>query len=93
MKQVLVDSNVILDIVTLDPYWYEWSLTQLVDLAEQHVLVINPIIYAEISVEFATIEEVETMLNKVLFLKAPLSWNAAFLAGKIYKQYKKKGLH
>ena len=91
LKKVLVDSNVLLDILTEDPMWYEWSATQLEQLAEQHILAINPIIYAEISIGFNMIEDLEDSLPETQFLRLQLPWEAAFLAGKAFMQYKKKG--
>jgi len=55
MKEILVDSNIILDIVTEDPNWFEWSSDQLTEYAERTKLNINPIIYAEISIGFQKI--------------------------------------
>ena len=57
MGDVLVDSNVILDVTTEDPRWYTWSSRQLEGLAERHTLVINSVIYAEVSVGFERIEQ------------------------------------
>ena len=53
----LVDSNVILDIFTEDPKWFEWSSQKLAECAEKDTLIINPIIYAEVSIRFEQIEE------------------------------------
>lgn len=88
MSYVLVDSNVILDIVTEDPHWCEWSLRTLGDLAENHYLAINPIIYAEISVGFNNIETLENALT--LFKKISIPYEACFLAGKAFKKYRTK---
>ena len=57
MTEILVDSNVILDVLTEDPQWFEWSAQMLTDYANQGNLVINPIIYAEISIGFNQPEE------------------------------------
>src|SRR5690606_33592965 len=55
-RGVLVDSNVLLDIFTEDPTWYDWSAAALAEQAETTVLFVNPLVYAEVSVRFATIE-------------------------------------
>ncbi len=60
--ELLVDSNVILDIVTKDPKWFQWSSAALTYYADHHKLVINPIIYAEVSVGFKKIEDVDGVL-------------------------------
>jgi predicted nucleic acid-binding protein len=88
---VLVDSNVLLDIFTVDPQWYEWSASALATVAEQSVLVVNPIIYAEISVRFDTIEELEDALPASEFRRDPLPWESGFLTGKIFVEYRRRG--
>jgi predicted nucleic acid-binding protein len=89
--EILVDSNVILDIVTEDKTWFQWSSELLARYAETHLLVINPIIYAEVSIGFDRIEEVETILSPTYFRRDPLPWEAAFLAGKCFLAYRRKG--
>ena len=88
---VIVDSNVILDVVTEDPRWFEWSSTRLAELAENVALVINPIIYAEISIRFDRIEDLDDAVPPAHFRRDPLPWGAAFLAGKAFVQYRKRG--
>ena len=88
---ILVDSNVILDIVTEDRKWFQWSSDTLTQYAETHILVINPIIYAEVSIGFHRIEDVELALPQSFFKRDPLPWEAAFLAGKCFLAYRKKG--
>ena len=91
MKGVLVDSCVILDIVTEDPKWLEWSAKALEKYANQVTLFINPIIYSEVSIGFQKIEELETVLPHAIFKRIPLPWEAAFLAGKAFYQYRQSG--
>ena len=91
MGAVLVDSNVILDVLTEDPRWLAWSAEALSQAAETDVLVINPIIYAEISVRFERIEELEEALPVALFRREPLPWEAGFLAGKCFLAYRRLG--
>lgn len=91
MKGVLVDSNVIIDILTEDPQWYAWSSKQLELLADTHVLYINQIIYSEISISFKKIEELESVLPQQILKRCNLPWEAAFLAGKAFLNYRKKG--
>lgn len=87
---ILVDSNVILDIVTEDRKWFQWSSDTLARYAETHILVINPIIYAEVSIGFKRIEDVEVVLTPSFFRRDPLPWEAAFLAGKCFLTYRKR---
>ncbi len=91
MSRVLVDSNVLLDVLTRDPTWIEWSAGALASIAEAHTLVINPIIYSEVSVGFHRIEEVDAQLPANVFRREPLPWSAGFLAGKAFMRYRRKG--
>jgi predicted nucleic acid-binding protein len=91
MSRVLVDSNVLLDIFTEDPVWFDWSSEALAELAEASILVVNPIIYAEVSVRFDTIEELDQAVPSDRFEREPLPWEAGFLAGKSYTAYRRRG--
>jgi len=88
---ILVDSNVILDIVTEDKKWFLWSSQALAKYAETHTLVINPIIYAEVSVGFDRIEDVEEVLPSAFFLRDPIPWETAFLAARCFLAYRRRG--
>lgn len=87
---ILVDSNIILDILTEDPNWYDWSASTLETLAEDHKLIINDVIYSEISISFRSIEELEEVLTDN-FIIQPIPKEALFLAGKIFVKYKNAG--
>lgn len=89
--QVLVDSNVILDILQEDPVWYPWSSEQLARCADSSILVVNPIIYAEVSIGFNRVEELEEVLPLEIFERRSLPWEAAFLAGKCFLAYRRAG--
>lgn len=89
MSRILVDSNVILDITTEDPVWFGWSARALEKHAESAPLVINPLIYSEVSVGFERIEELEIALPPEMFRREPLPWEAAFLAGKCFLRYRR----
>lgn len=91
MGIVLVDSNVILNVLTEDARWLAWSAEALSEAAEGNVLVINPIIYAEISVRFERIEQLDEALPVTLFRREPLPWEAGFLAGKCFLTYRRVG--
>lgn len=88
---ILVDSNIILDIVTEDRQWFPWSSETLSHHAEGSTLAINPIIYAEVSIGFDRIEDVEEVLPQHYFRRLHLPWQAAFLAGKCFQAYRRKG--
>lgn len=91
MTGVLVDSNVLLDVLTEDPVWSTWSAAALARAAEHEVLVINPLIYAEVSVRFARIEELDDALPAAMFRREALPWEAGFLAGKCFHAYRRRG--
>ena len=87
----LVDSNVILDVVTDDAEWGDWSAAMLAGAAHRGRLVINPLIYAEVSCRFDGIEDLEDVVPRAYFTREPLPWAAAFLAGKVFLKYRRRG--
>jgi predicted nucleic acid-binding protein len=86
-----VDSNVLLDVLTQDRQWFGRSAARLSTLAESAVLVINPIVYAEVSIGFDRIEDIDAALAPADFRREPLPWEAAFLAGKCFVKYRRSG--
>jgi len=90
MASVLVDSNVILDVVEDDPQWCDWSLDVLNQYSETHQLIINPVIYAEVSISFERIEEFEEVLSSGGLKMVPIPKEALFLAGKVFIRYRRK---
>ena len=91
MADVLVDSNVILDVFTQDPRWFDRSAAVLARMAGDHELIVNPIVYAEVSVGFERIEELDAALPGESFRREPLPWEAAFLAGRCFARYRRAG--
>jgi len=91
MKTTLVDSNVLLDIATNDPAWFDWSSQALESAANESPLAINAIIYAEVSIGFERIEDLEAAIPSSLFRRDALPFEAAFLAGKAFLQYRRRG--
>jgi hypothetical protein len=91
MTAVLVDSNVILDVATDDPAWGRWSSETLAGLADSAALVINPLIFAEVSIGYVSIEALDAAVPASLFRREPLPYEAAFLAGKAFVTYRKRG--
>ncbi len=91
MTAVLVDSNVLLDILTDDARWCDWSSAALSAAADTTRLVINPVIYAEVSIGFARIEELEESLPRTHVEREPIPFEAAFLAGKAFLAYRRRG--
>lgn len=93
MSTVLVDSNVILDVATADPRWFGWAARALESAANESTLAINPLIYAEVSVGFHRIEDLELALPATLYQREHLPFEAAFLAGKAFLKYRPRGGH
>ena len=91
MTPILVDSNIILDVATQDPVWAARSGSLLAREAERAQLVFNPIIFAEVSVGYERVEELEAALPPDLFRRESLPWAAAFLAGKCFLAYRRRG--
>ncbi len=91
MTPVLVDSNVLLDVATGDPVWGTWSGSTLERTADHAVLVINPLVYAEVSIGFETIEELESALPADVYRREDLPYEAAFLAGRSFLAYRREG--
>lgn len=90
MTPVLIDSNVLLDIITEDPQWMDWSATTLARIADQARVFINPIIYAEVSMGFNHVEALEKALSLEWIEREPLPYEAAFLAGKVFLSYRRR---
>jgi predicted nucleic acid-binding protein len=88
---VLVDSNVLLDLLSGESRWREWSETALAEAADRSRLILNAVIYAEISVGYARIEDLEAALPPESFAREAIPYEAAFLAGKAFLTYRRRG--
>ena len=88
-RGTLVDSNVLLDVLTEDPHWSNWSADSLAEAAEVGPLYINPIIFSEVSIRFTTVEALDDALPSGDYRREPLPWAAAFLAGKVFMAYRR----
>ncbi|MGI9016934.1 MAG: type II toxin-antitoxin system VapC family toxin [Euzebya sp.] len=89
----LVDSNVLLDVLTEDGTWLGWSSDALIEAAETGPLFINPIIYGEVSIRFSQIEDLDDALPPADYRRLALPWESAFLAGKVFLDYRRnKGM-
>lgn len=86
---VLVDTNVLVDIAVRDQVWLDWSRRQLAESAG--ALVINPVIYAEFAVRYASPEQVDYLLPEGDFHRENLPWTAAFAAGAAFRKYRQSG--
>ncbi|HET8927318.1 MAG TPA: type II toxin-antitoxin system VapC family toxin [Microbacterium sp.] len=90
-ERTLVDSNVLLDIVTGDPVWEPWSSAALASALDTGTVAINAIIFAQVSTGFSRIEELDDALPPAHFIREELPWSAGFLAGKAFLQYRRRG--
>jgi predicted nucleic acid-binding protein len=87
----LVDSNVLIDILSCDPEWGAWSDAAVQRIGAGGPLVINEVIYAEVSARYTSIELFEHELPAEDFQREHTPWPAAFLAGKAFVEYKRRG--
>lgn len=90
---ILVDTNVLLDVLQDDPAWADWSLRQLEMAALRGRLCVNPVIYAELSIAFERIEELEAVLDAAGLILEEVPREALFLAGKAFVQYRRRQGH
>lgn len=91
MPATLVDSNVLIDVLTRTPDWGPWSDEAMIEALEDGALLINQIVYAEISTGFPNAEECEWALEVEGIERVPVPWPAAFLAGKAFVSYRRRG--
>ena len=87
----LVDSNVLIDILDEDEEWMDWSASMLTAAARQGPVVVNQLIVAETSVTLDTIEDADEALPPAYFVRESLPWEAAFLVGKAFAAYRRRG--
>ena len=88
---LLVDTNILVDVVQNDPQWAEWSISQMRAQSSLHALVINPIIYAEMSLSFSTLEALDDVVGTLALELREIPRPALFLAAKAYAQYRRRG--
>ncbi len=91
MKQWLVDTNVLLDVIGADRRFGPTSKRVLERCAQAGVMVINPVIYAELAAFMASREELEELVPAALFRRDAIPWEAAFLAGRAFERYRRRG--
>lgn len=87
----LVDSNVLLDVLTGDQGWGQWSANRLAEAVRRGPILINQIIYGEVSHGFPTIEELDAQLTPDRFVRANVPWESAFLAALCFRAYRARG--
>jgi predicted nucleic acid-binding protein len=88
---LLVDTNVLVDVLQNDPQWADWSISQMRAQASLHALVINPIIYAEVSLSFSTLEALDDVVGTLALELREIPRPALVLAAKAYAQYRRRG--
>lgn len=88
---VLVDTNVLVDVLQDDPQWADWSIGQLRAQARVHALAINPIVYAELSLSFSSVEALDSVVARMELTLHEVPRPALFLAGKAFAQYRRRG--
>jgi predicted nucleic acid-binding protein len=91
MTAVLVDSNILLDVMTEDARWLAWSADAIERAADRYPLVIDPVIYTEVSIRYSRIEDLNAALPRTMFEREAIPYEAAFLAGKCFLTYRRRG--
>jgi len=91
MTPIIVDTNVLIDVTTEDPVWADWSSSALAHAQETSIVVINSIVYAELAAGFPTIEALDDSLPADLYRREPVPFPAAFLAGRCFADYRRRG--
>lgn len=88
---LLVDTNILVDVLQNDPQWADWSIAQLRALAKLHALTINPVIYAEMSLSFSTLEALDEVVKTMTLELREIPRPALFLAAKAFALYRRRG--
>jgi predicted nucleic acid-binding protein len=91
LNDTLIDTNVLFDFLSEDDDWFDWSSAMLAAAAERGRVVINPVVYAEVSVRYERMEDLNEALPAQFFIHAPLPWEAAFVAAKAFDRYRRRG--
>ncbi|MGH9820150.1 MAG: type II toxin-antitoxin system VapC family toxin [Pyrinomonadaceae bacterium] len=91
MKEVLVDSSVLIDVLLRDTQWFEWSSSALTAASNAGEVVINPIIFAEVSIRYRSTEDLDKVLPESLYRRDDIPYRAAFLAGRAFMKYRRQG--
>jgi predicted nucleic acid-binding protein len=90
MTSVLIDANVLLDVMTEDARWFAWAAEAIERAADRYRLVIKPVIYAQVSIRYSRIEELDAALPKTMFDREAIPYAAAFLAGESFLAYRRR---
>lgn len=90
-RGTIVDSNVLLDLFTENPAWAPWSAAHLAEALDRGPVVINQVVYGEVSLRFTTVEALDVALSADRFVRGNLPWAAAFLAARCFRDYKARG--
>lgn len=91
MKETIIDSNVLIDLLLRDENWFDRSSEAVMSAMNDSAVVINPIIYAEVSLSFKKIEDLDKVLPMDLYRRDELPYEAAFLAGRAFVKYRRQG--
>ena len=91
MTRVLFDTNVLVDLLTDDPIWAEWSTDAFCACMDHARLVIDTTVYAELAVRYDTVERLEQMIDAAGLEREHVPWSAAYLAGKAFERYRRSG--
>ena len=91
MVVTLLDSNVLIDVISSDPVWAHWSMQQMQEAGEDGDLAINQIIFGEVCASFEHLEEIDAALPADTYTREDVPWAAAFLASRAFRTYRRNG--
>src|SRR5947207_464569 len=91
MATTLIDSNVLIDVISSDPLWSTWSAERMYEAGRRGALVINQIVFGEVCTSFEHIEEVDAVLPVDVYRREHVPWTAAFLASRAFRSYRRHG--
>jgi predicted nucleic acid-binding protein len=91
MTDTLADTNVLIDVVDEDSAWLDWSRRRLADAADEGSVVVNQVVYAELAASYVSAESLDAMLHRDQFHRENLPWDAAYMAGIAFLEYRRRG--
>lgn len=88
---LLVDTNVLIDVLENDPVWADWSIGQLRAQAQVHELMINPVVYAELSLVFDSVTALDAAIDGLQLVFEEVPRPALFLSARAFVKYRREG--
>lgn len=87
----LVDTNVLIDVLSNDPVWRRWSIATLEQRSGLGALIITDVIYSELSPQFASDQSLDVAIADLGVVLQRVPRQALFLAGRTFERYRRRG--